>query len=88
MKPLVKLTFWYEWLLRITGKSKKVFVVPKVGYNHSLGRKGSLVEVYKNVMTEDETQFWFDLAKRESYYHPSVEREASKFEYKKESSEE
>lgn len=84
LKPLIKLTFWYEWLLRITSKGKKVFVIPKVGYNHSLGRKGSLVETYKNTMSQDETQFWFDLAKRESYYHPSVEREASKFEYKKE----
>ncbi len=68
LKPSIKITFWYEWLLRATNKSKKVFVIPKVGYNHTLGREGSLVETYKKSMTPEETQWWFDLAKREMYY--------------------
>lgn len=82
LKPQIKLTFWYEWLLRATNKGKKVFVIPKVGYNHALGRSGSLVEIYKENIGQEETQWWFDLAKREYFYHPSVEREASKFVYK------
>ena len=82
LKPQIKLTFWYEWLLRATNKGKKVFVIPKVGYNHALGRSGSLVEIYKESIGQEETQFLFDLAKREYFYHPSVEREASKFVYK------
>ena len=68
LKPSIKITFWYEWLLRITNKGKKVFVIPKVGYNHALGRKGSLVDIYKNSMKNEETQWWFDLAKREYFY--------------------
>ena len=83
LKPQIKLTFWYEWLLRLTNKHKKVFVIPKVGYNHKLGRSGSLVEIYKENIGQDETQFLFDLAKREYFFHPSVERDSSKFEYKK-----
>ena len=83
LKPQMKLTFWYEWLLRLTNKNKKVFVIPKVGYNHKLGRSGSLVEIYKENVGQDETQFLFDLAKREYFFHPSVERDPSKFEYKK-----
>jgi hypothetical protein len=83
LKSQIKLTFWYEWLLRLTNKHKKVFVIPKVGYNHKLGRSGSLVEIYKESIGQDETQFLFDLAKREYFFHPSVERDSSKFEYKK-----
>ena len=83
LKPSIKITFWYEWLLRATNKSKKVFVIPKVGYNHTLGRDGSLVETYKKSMTPEETQWWFDLAKREYFY-----KEDRKKEYKKEEEEE
>lgn len=82
LKPQMKLTFWYEWLLRATNKKKSVYVIPKVGYNHKLGRKDSLTEMYKETMDSDETQFYFDLAKREYFFHPSVERDPSKFEYK------
>lgn len=88
LKPQIKVTFWYEFLLRITNKSKKVYVIPKVGYNHTLGRKNSLVEIYKDTMTQEETQWWFDLAKRESLFHPSVERDLSKFVFKQEKNEE
>jgi len=68
LKPSIKITFWYEWLLRATNKGKIVFVIPKVGYNHSLGRKGSLVEQYKENVPKEESQWWFDLAKREFYH--------------------
>jgi len=83
LKPSIKITFWYEWLLRATNKGKIVFVIPKVGYNHSLGRKGSLVEQYKENVPKEESQWWFDLAKREMYY-----KEDRKKEYKPETSEE
>lgn len=79
LKPSIKITFWYEWLLRATNKGKKVFVIPKVGYNHTLGRKGSLVEVYKETVDADESQWFFDLAKREYHF-----KEDRKKEYKKE----
>ena len=68
LKPSIKITFWYEWLLRLTNKNKTVFVIPKVGYNHHLARKGSLVEFYKENIGSEETQWWFDLAKRESLF--------------------
>jgi hypothetical protein len=68
LKPSIKITFWYEWLLRLTNKGKTVFVIPKVGYNHHLARKGSLVEFYKENIGNEETQWWFDLAKREYFF--------------------
>ena len=79
LKPSIKITFWYEWLLRATNKNKTVYVIPKVGYNHKLGRKGSLIETYKSTIGQEETQWWFDLAKREYFY-----KEDRKKEYKKE----
>lgn len=88
LKPQIELTFWYEFLLRITNKNKIVYVIPKVGYNHKLGRNGSLVDIYRKKLNNEETQFLFDLAKRESVFHPSIERDPSKFKYKKEKLEE
>lgn len=79
LKPQIKLTFWYEWLLRATNKGKKVFVIPKVGYNHSLNRNKSLVTIYRDEIPQDEVQWLFDLAKREYFFHPSVERDPNKF---------
>lgn len=81
LKPSIKITFWYEWLLRATNKNKTVYVIPKVGYNHKLGRKGSLIETYKSTISQEETQWWFDLAKREMYY--KEDRKKTYEDYKK-----
>ena len=83
LKSSIKITFWYEWLLRATRANKKIFVMPKVCYNHSLGRKDSLTEVYKETVNNEETQWWFDLAKREYFY-----KEDRKKEYKPQTDEE
>ena len=81
LKPSIKITFWYEWLLRATNKNKTVYVIPKVGYNHKLGRNGSLIETYKSTISQEETQWWFDLAKREMYY--KEDRKKTYEDYKK-----
>ena len=80
LKPSIKITFWYEWLLRATNKGKTVFVIPKVGYNHTLGRSGSLVELYKENVDGEESQWWFDLAKREYFYKEDRKKEYKKLE--------
>jgi hypothetical protein len=68
LKPSIKLTFWYEYMLRATNKDQKIFVVPKVGYNHYMGRKDSLTENYRNNMSKEEQEFWFKLAKKEYFF--------------------
>ena len=87
LKAQIKLTFWYEFLLRLTNKSKKVFVIPKVGYNHALNRNGSLVSIFRESMSDKEIEFNFDLAKREYFFHPSVKRDEDKFIFKGEKTE-
>lgn len=68
LKPSIKLTFWYEYMLRATNKDQKILVVPKVGYNHYMGRKDSLTENYRNNMSKEEQEFWFKLAKKEYFF--------------------
>lgn len=65
LKPSIKLTFNYEFLLRLTNKGLKAFVVPKEGYRHMVGREESLTDMYIKTMDDKEIQKWFDLAKRE-----------------------
>lgn len=80
LKPHVKVTFWYEWLLRATKNGKKVFVIPKIGYVHNMGREGSLTDKYQKSMSDKEIQWWFDLAKRDFFY--KNEKDASYYVYK------
>ena len=68
LKESMKITFWYEFLLRATDKGKKVYVIPKVGYNHYLGRKDSLLDIYQNTINLDESKWWFDLARKEYHF--------------------
>lgn len=68
LKESIKLTFWYEFMLRAAHNGEKMYVVPKVGYAHILGRKGSLMEEYRNTIDEKESAFWFDQAKKQSYH--------------------
>ena len=88
LKPSIKITFWYEWMLRATSKGKKIFVIPKVGYNHTLGRESSLVETYKKEIDKEETQWWFDLAKRESYFKEDRKKTYEDFKKNSEETEE
>lgn len=80
LKPLIKVTFWYEWLLRATRLGKKVYVVPKVGYVHSLNRDGSITEIYKKEIGDKEARWWFDLAKKDCHF--KEQKEPSYYEYK------
>ena len=65
LKPSIKLSFWHEFLLRFTSKYK-IYVIPKIGYKHTLGRPNSLLEQYKATMDEKEQEFWINTAKKAS----------------------
>ena len=68
LKESIKLSFWYEFLLRAINKSKKVFVIPKVGYFHIVNRNGSLATEYAQNMSDRESDFWVELARKEYLY--------------------
>ena len=44
---------------------KKIYVVPKVGYIHSLNRKNSLSDIYTETISNEEADFWVECAKKE-----------------------
>lgn len=68
-KPSIKLAFNYELLLRIAKKELKIFVVPKEGYMHVIGRKGSLTDEYNKEIAREDIKKWFDLAKIECSFN-------------------
>lgn len=68
LKESIKLSFWYEFLLRAINKDKNVFVIPKVGYFHLVNRNGSLADTYATNMDERESDFWIELARKEYLY--------------------
>jgi hypothetical protein len=68
LKPSIKISFWYEFLLRAIYNNGKVFVAPKVCYQHTVNRKGSLTEEYTNTITQEEGAWWINLAQEEYFF--------------------
>jgi GT2 family glycosyltransferase len=76
LKSNIKLTFGYEFFLRLTHNSARIMTIPRIGYKHMNLRLGSLFWNYKNSddrLSADEVKFWIDSAKKEYFYN--LERE-------------
>jgi glycosyltransferase involved in cell wall biosynthesis len=70
-KPSIKLTFVYEFLLRLTYNSVLIMTIPKLGYKHTKLREGSIFWNYKygqDKLVEDEVRFWVSTAKKEYFF--------------------
>jgi glycosyltransferase involved in cell wall biosynthesis len=68
LKSNMKLTFTYEFLLRMTYLSIPVMVIPKLGYKHTNNREGSLFVEYRNTIDVLESKFWVNKAKKEYFF--------------------
>ena len=68
LKPSMKVSFWYEFMLRATNKGKKLYVIPKVCYKHYLGRENSLVDRILHNMSEKEGKWWVKQARKECFF--------------------
>ena len=68
LKESIKISFWYEFLLRALKYGKNTFVIPKVGYIHMINRPDSLADEYSKTISSDEAEWWIDLAKKEYFY--------------------
>lgn len=82
LKPHIKLSYWYEFMLRATDKGKTVSVIPKAGYTHILNMEGSISLDVNTNMKEDERLFYVTLAKED--FHFNEERDASKYVFSRE----
>jgi len=71
-KDNIKLTFTYEFFLRMTHNGVRVMTVPRVGYQHVNFRENSLFWSYKNdeksLLSEKEVKFWLETAKKEFFF--------------------
>jgi len=70
-KSSIKLTFVYEFLLRMTYNSVKMMTIPKLGYKHINMRPDSLFWDYKfgpDKISEQEVKFWVSTAKKEYFF--------------------
>lgn len=68
LKSNMKLTFTYEFLLRMSYLSTPIMVIPKLGYRHTNNREGSLFVEYKNTIDVMESKFWVNKAKKEYFF--------------------
>jgi glycosyltransferase involved in cell wall biosynthesis len=68
LKKNIKLTFTYEFLLRMSYLSIPIMVIPKLGYKHTNNREGSLFVEYKNTIDVLESKFWVNKAKKEYFF--------------------
>jgi hypothetical protein len=72
LKENIKLTFGYEFFLRLTHNGVKIMTVPKIGYQHLNFREDSLFWNYKNnestKLKEEEVKFWLETAKKEFFF--------------------
>ena len=71
LKPSMKLTFIYEFLLRATYNDAQVMTIPKIGYKHANMREFSLFWDYKHgsePLEPEEANFWVEQAKKEYFF--------------------
>jgi hypothetical protein len=73
LKSHMKLTFTYEFLLRMSYSSNKIMVIPKLGYKHVNNRENSLFDHYKNTVDVLESRFWVNKAKKEYFFNEDRE---------------
>lgn len=79
LKSNIKLFFIYEFLLRFVNNDFSVMSIPKLGYKHTMGRKNSLFDQYKDPetgITPKEAIFYLETAKKEYHFNPNeIERD-------------
>jgi len=72
LKPTIKLTFVYEFLLRATYNDLQIMTIPKIGYKHTNMRELSLFWNYKHdeeiKLIPEEAEFWVGTAKKEYFF--------------------
>lgn len=78
LKPSIKISFWYEYLLRTLYNKGKVYVVPKVCYKHTVNREDSLMDEYTKTISQEEGAWWIELAQEEYFFTEDRKRTYNK----------
>jgi Glycosyl transferase family 2 len=67
-KSSIKLSFIYEFLLRMAFKDVRIMTIPKFGYKHVNQRPNSLFAEYRETIDPAEARWWMSQAKKEYYF--------------------
>lgn len=62
LKPEFGIVAWYEFLARLANSGQKIYVVPKCGYMHTVGREDSLMEITAKETTPEQMKALIDKA--------------------------
>lgn len=68
LKKSLKIATWYEFLLRACYKTKKIYVMPKIGYVHTIDRSDSYMNTAQSQITQEEGKFLIDTARQEYFF--------------------
>lgn len=68
LKPSIKLSFGYEFLMRMANLYGEVYIIPKVGYFHFINRPDSLTSEYHQTLSQEEGAWWIKLAGQEYHF--------------------
>lgn len=68
LKPSLKFTAWYEFLLRCVNNGKKIKVAPKVAYSHEIAREDSYLSTMGKEISEEEGKWLIATAKEEYFF--------------------
>ena len=68
LKPSLKFAAWYEFLMRACYNGLKVYVAPKLGYSHSVNRKGSYMDSIAKDISREEGAWLIETAKQEYFF--------------------
>lgn len=69
LKPSLLIASSYELLLRYAHNSKKIFVIPKIGYIHKLGNPESYSTQMSKQITQNHGEWLIKLAQEEKFFN-------------------
>lgn len=67
-KSSLKIASTFELLLRMAHNGMKIYTIPRVGYKHTCGRKGSCMVTYGETISKEEGEWLIKTAKEERYF--------------------
>ena len=73
LKPSLKIAAWYEFLMRVANNKKDIYVIPKAGYRHLVGRDNSYMKLSGEKIALDEGQWLIKKAQEEYEYNEERE---------------
>jgi hypothetical protein len=68
LKPSLLIASSYEMLLRYANNSKKILVIPKIGYTHTFGDPDSYSSEMTNKISQKHGEWLIELAQQEKYF--------------------